>query len=67
MDGDIAEIFIHSGALRVLPFVSEGYFEIFMDVLEYAASRYKKEIDELKQSDVETSTDSTEDDGEMWL
>ena len=63
-DDDLAEIFIHAGTLKIIPQSPEGYFQVFMDVLEFLADRYKKEKEIEKPDD---DDESTEDDGELWL
>ena len=62
-DDDLAEIFIHAGTLKIIPQSPEGYFQVFMDVLEFLADRYRKE----KLVEEPEDDDSTEDDGELWL
>ena len=63
-DGELAEVFVHSGTLKIIPQASEGYFQVFMDVLEYLAKTYGQEEKEEKKVEHD---ESTEDDGEMWL
>ena len=57
-------MFVHSGTLKILPQASEGYFQVFMDVLEFLAKRYGQTEEQEKKIDHD---ESTEDDGEMWL
>mgnify|MGYP003113480515 CR=1 FL=1 len=69
IEEDLAEVFIHAGTLKIVPQASEGYFKIFMDVLEFIANKHKEEMKQLSSpEDEETEEDdSTEDDGEWWL
>ena len=46
---DLAEAFIHEGTLKVIPLATEGYFQIFMDVLEFLADRHKREMQETSE------------------
>jgi len=70
---DLAEILVHRGTLKVAPMAPEGYFLIFMDVLEFISKKYKKEAGLIedkkipKQSRELQEDESTEDDGDMWL
>ena len=61
-DDDLAEIFIHAGTLKITPQSPDGYFQVFMDVLEFLAKKYGEKKETIPDEDI-----STEDDGEMWL
>jgi|10_taG_2_1085330.scaffolds.fasta_scaffold80054_2 hypothetical protein len=64
---ELAEVFIHAGTLKVIPLSSDGYFKLFMDVLEFVADRHKKEIESFKNiKDDSDDDESTEEDFE-WL
>lgn len=63
---DLADIYIHTGTLKIVPLASEGYFKVFMDVLEFISEKYKKEVLMIPRSDLDDD-ESTEDDGELWL
>tara|TARA_Y100000592_G_C5478715_1_gene324036 strand:+ start:1257 stop:1625 length:369 start_codon:yes stop_codon:yes gene_type:complete len=63
---DLADIYIHVGTLKIVPLTSEGYFKVFMDVLEFISEKYKKEVLKLPPIDPDDD-ESTEDDGELWL
>lgn len=65
---ELAEIYIHAGTLKVTPLATEGYFKLFMDVLEFISTKHQKEIESLKKEENKTEGDeSTEDDGDLWL
>jgi len=66
---DLAEIFIHRGTLKVTPLAAEGYFKIFMDMLEFISKKHKKETEDKAKVKVKTTEEdeSTEDDGDLWL
>ena len=42
---ELAEIFIHVSTLKIIPLASDGYFKVFMDVLEFVANMHKKEME----------------------
>jgi len=63
---DLADVYIHAGTLKIIPLTSEGYFKVFMDVLEFISEKYKKEISNTSPLDPDDD-ESTEDDGELWL
>ena len=63
---DLADIYIHAGTLKIVPLASEGYFKVFMDVLEFISEKYKKEVLKIPLFDLDDD-ESTEDDGELWL
>tara|TARA_Y100001973_G_C5162150_1_gene314125 strand:- start:110 stop:475 length:366 start_codon:yes stop_codon:yes gene_type:complete len=65
IEEELAEVFVHAGTLKIIPQSNEGYFEVFMDVLEFIANRHKEEMKKL--SDVDDDDESTEEDGEIWL
>jgi hypothetical protein len=65
--GELAEVFIHVGTLKVIPLSPDGYFKVFMDVLEFVAKKHEKEIERLKDPPKirDDGDESTEED--WWL
>ena len=47
VEEEVAEIFIHAGTLKIIPQASEGYFQVFMDVLEFVSSKHIKEMEDV--------------------
>ena len=66
VDEEVAEIFVHAGSLKIIPQASDGYFQVFMDVLEFISAKHREEMKQLEKKTI-NEDDSTEDDGEMWL
>jgi len=66
VDEEVAEIFVHAGTLKIIPQASDGYFQVFMDVLEFISAKHREEMKQLEKKTI-NEDDSTEDDGEMWL
>lgn len=69
---DLADIYIARGTLMIQPLAAEGYFQVFMDVLEFVAKKHREEveagigtpIEEVDEEDISTEED---DDGDWWL
>jgi len=70
---DLADIYISRNTLKIDPLAAEGYFQVFMDVLEFVAKKHREEMEAKDQEnntppeDESTEDESTEDDGELWL
>ncbi len=71
---DLGEIYIHAKTLKITPLAEQGFFKVFMDMLEFLSVRHKAELDKLKElesrkeeEDISTEEDTDSDDGEWWL
>ena len=70
---DLADIYISRNTLKIEPLAAVGYFQVFMDVLEFIAKKHREEVEAKDQEnkvfldDDSTEDESTEDDGELWL
>ena len=67
IDGELAEAFIHEGTLKVIPLAAEGYFQVFMDVLEFLAERHKEELNEKAQDIGDDESTEEDEDADWWL
>tara|TARA_R110000824_G_scaffold269567_1_gene458028 strand:- start:88 stop:483 length:396 start_codon:yes stop_codon:yes gene_type:complete len=72
---NLARIFIDDNTLRITPLAAEGYFKIFMDVLEFVAGLHREKIEEIEKMkqieqknllDCSEEDESTEED-DLWL
>ena len=66
---NLASIFIDSNTLKITPLASEGYFKVFMDVLEFVANSHRenmKQIEQKSSSECSQEDESTEED-DLWL
>ena len=70
---DLADIYIARDTLKIQPLAAEGYFQVFMDVLEFIAKKHREEVEaaaknataeEVDEEDISTEED---DDGDWWL
>ena len=69
LEGDLTNIVLKQGLLKINPLAAEGYFAVFMDVLEFVALKHKKDLEELENLDQKEdvgSDDSTEEE-DLWL
>ncbi len=70
---DLGEIYIHAKTIKITPLAEQGFFKVFMDMLEFLSIRHKADLDKLKElqsqneEDISTEEDSESDDGELWL